>query len=53
MKQRNKYLKIVEWSEQDKYYICSIQGWIKVDYEESYESNCMYKVRTSRCSSVT
>jgi len=28
MKQRDKYLKIVEWSEEDQSYIGSIPGWI-------------------------
>lgn len=28
MKDRNKYLKLVEWSEQDKCYVGSIPGWI-------------------------
>jgi predicted HicB family RNase H-like nuclease len=28
MKERDKYLKIVEWSEEDKCYVGSIPGWI-------------------------
>ena len=28
MKERDKYLKLVEWSEEDKCYIGSIPGWI-------------------------
>jgi len=28
MKERDKYLKIVEWSEEDKCYIGSVPGWI-------------------------
>jgi len=29
MKERDKYLKIVEWSDEDKCYIGSIPGWIR------------------------
>ena len=28
MKERNRYLKIVEWSEEDQCYIGSVPGWI-------------------------
>jgi predicted HicB family RNase H-like nuclease len=28
MKERDKYLKIVEWSEEDKSYVGSVPGWI-------------------------
>lgn len=28
MKERDKYLKIVEWSEEDKCYVGSVPGWI-------------------------
>ena len=28
MKQRDKYLKIVEWSDEDKCYVGSVPGWI-------------------------
>jgi len=28
MKERNKYLKIVEWSEEDECYVGSVPGWI-------------------------
>ena len=28
MKERDKYLKIVEWSDEDKCYVGSVPGWI-------------------------
>ena len=28
MKERNRYLKIVEWSEEDKCYVGSVPGWL-------------------------
>ena len=28
MKDRDRYLKIVEWSEEDKFYVGSVPGWI-------------------------
>ena len=30
MKKSDQYLKIVEWSEDDQCYICSVPGWIGV-----------------------
>ncbi len=45
MKERDKYLKLVEWSEEDQCYIGSIPGWIGqcchgAEEEKVYQELC-------------
>ncbi len=45
MKDRNRYLKIVEWSEEDQCYVGSVPGWIGAcchgdDEEKVYHQLC-------------